>query len=203
MKVLLVGNNDRSALAACRALGEKEIEVGIAPIGEWGVAHKSRYCLACHEVGDPTVDARPVAEALKQVVRDHGYVVVVPLSDAACLLCLQIRELLAAKVALPDSETFSFAHDKGKLLQRCKELGIPVPEEGDIESSPVYLKPIHSAIFHDNRILSFQVRRANSRREASDFLRQHSGVVDVLVQEEAPGKGSGVYVLTPPAACGP
>ncbi len=195
MRVLLVGNNDRSALAACRALGESGVEVGIAPIGEWGVAHKSRYCKTLHEVEEPKIDVKRAAEGIIRAVRELAYEVVIPLSDAACLICQGIRDRIEAKVALPDTEVFAFAHDKSLLLERCKELKIPTPEEGNLEYPPVYLKPVHSAKIHQNRMLTFSVKGVQNRREGVDFLREFSGVVDVLVQEECPGEGAGVYLL--------
>ncbi len=195
MTVLLVGNNDSSALAACRSLGINGINVGIAPIGEWGVAHRSRHCRAIHEVGDPAHEVRQVCDSLAEVIIEHNYEVVIPLSDAATLLCQELRDRVPARVALPNKEAFAHSHDNKKLQGLCAELHIPVPVETKIEAQESILKPVHAAMIHGNRLLHFPTKRARSREAAVSFLRECSGVVEVMVQEPSLEGASEVHLL--------
>lgn len=136
--VLLVGGNDRSMLAAARSLSRHEISfivVGVTPRSPVGVSRSIRR----HAV-EPGPNARSdpgaYVEFLLDLVRRHDVQVVIPLTDRTLLACDRYRAAIEeeAPLAAPPSAAVRNVLDKRLHLRTAARLGIPCPEQFELES---------------------------------------------------------------------
>ena len=203
-EVLLLGNNDRSTLTACRSLGRQGIAVDILGMGERSAAGYSRYARKLYELGDPTDDVQSLIDKLETFLSEKDYSLIIPLSDPSCQICLVARTMIESysPIALPSDEAFAYAFDKGLLVEKCQELGIPTPDSTVVTSEnnlpkdfPCYLKPVHSAVIQHNQIRTFGVKKVRSKSEFQNFIRECGDGVRILSQQECVGKGVGVYLI--------
>ena len=99
-----------------------------------------------------------------------------------------------------------YAHDKRLLLREASAAGLSIPghelltsvdelEKGPPPPLPVFLKPVHTALVRDDRLLKFKVRRAETWRELVDAGREVLPSVPAMLQAECPGFGIGYTFL--------
>ena len=209
-RVLFLGSNDRSALAAARSLGRSKVSVDVARIGPSTICERSRYVAHSIDLGDARSEMRRSIDLLVQHLSNEEYDVLIPMGDAAAELASYARNAIGSRtrLAMPSREAYELCHDKEQTLRLGKKLGVPVPSYQtlrrweDLERLritrsrfPCYLKPIHSAKVVGDTIAEFRVRKARTETQLLDFCRFNLGNVPVMLQEECLGVGAGVYVL--------
>ncbi len=136
--VLLSGGNDRSLLAAARTLSRHDIPfivLGPTPRSAVGL---SRY-VRPHLVGaGPDARSQPEAyvDSVLDLVRRHDVKLVMPLTDRTLLACNRARDAIEkeARLAVPPTAAVRNVLDKRLHLRTVAQLGIPCPEQFELES---------------------------------------------------------------------
>jgi len=124
-RVLLLGDRPVVALAACRALGRAGYEVGVTGSRALEVAGVSRHASRYHRI--PPIDGvvDDWSAALRTLVDDEGYDVVVATSDAG------VARLLDLDLPVPTCPEISDRHlpliDKGQLASLCAAASVDYP----------------------------------------------------------------------------
>ena len=207
---MLLGTNDRSALAAARSFSAAKIRCDLARLNTCSIAEWSRA--VTHVYSPPFYDSRlcTLERYLDSITSAESYELLVPCDDIACELLTSMRSKLEGKVrlALPPASAYETAHDKSKTLELGRKLGIPVPPSRLVRDMaqahdllkhglnfPLYLKPVFSAQVLDGYLAKYSVRKARNCEDYLDFMRAHVHALPILVQEECHGTGVGVYLL--------
>jgi predicted ATP-grasp superfamily ATP-dependent carboligase len=128
-RVLVTNVEERSSLAACRALSA----AGYTVIGAASSAPcAGLYSRACSErfvVPDPRVDAAGFVHGLDDALRRHRADILLPGIDAALLALVECPSDLALVRApgVPDRERLARSLDKLALIDAAQEVGLPMP----------------------------------------------------------------------------
>jgi len=209
-KVLILDANQRSALAATRSLGSRNIPIVVADQTAQTLAGASRFCREGFVYPSPYLESERFLETLQResFLRDVG--VIFPMTEISTELVLKSRARFEG-IDIPFASFAAFERltDKGKLLELALELGVPTPKTWFVERAeavegllselvfPVVLKPRRSRLLSAGRWLTTSVRYARSAEElchlvtSLEFLREHP----FLVQEYVRGEGRGIFVL--------
>ncbi|HXG75986.1 MAG TPA: hypothetical protein VNJ53_05400 [Gaiellaceae bacterium] len=187
MEVLLVGGDDRSMLAAGRSLSDRGIgfaAIGLSPASAFAWSRHLRGRIVPTPV-DVKLDPDRLGEFVVEVAARPGVEVVVPLTDRALEVCDRHRARIEvnARLAAPPSHAVRDVLDKRANLERARRLGIPCPEQFDLESLdqivdlaetvgfPLVLKnPSRTAV---GRTLGFSWLVADSEEEVRRLLLRH------------------------------
>jgi predicted ATP-grasp superfamily ATP-dependent carboligase len=209
-KVLILDANQRSALAATRSLGSKDIPVVVADQSVQTLAGASRFCREGFVYPSPYLHSERFLETVQQESSIRGVGVIFPMTEISAELVLKSRaQLEGVEIPFASFPAFERLTDKGKLLELARELGVPVPRTWFVERAeavegimselefPVVLKPRRSRLLSAGRWQSTSVRYARSAEElrrsvaSLEFLREHP----FLVQECVQGEGRGIFAL--------
>jgi len=158
--VLLTDAEERSTLAACRALTTAGYSVAAIAGRRPAATHWSRYCRARLEGPDPLVDPLGFVDRLEQLVAERTYAVLIPATDAALLAISEHRSRLDGRTltGLPPHENVVRSLDKPHLLEEAARAGLPPPatrscasEDEAVEAArelgfPLGLKPTRSIV---------------------------------------------------------
>jgi predicted ATP-grasp superfamily ATP-dependent carboligase len=128
--ILLTDAEERSVVAACRALADAGFRVAAAAGTRLAPAHWSR---ACHErlfVPNPVESPEEFTEELARAARRAGYVQLLPGSDAALLAISRNRGLFEphVRLGLPPHPAVLRSVDKIDLADAARRAGLPLPE---------------------------------------------------------------------------
>jgi predicted ATP-grasp superfamily ATP-dependent carboligase len=203
--VLVTDGEQRSALAVVRSLGRAGHLPFVCADNSGSLAGVSRY--ATGEDLVPSALEQPVrfVEAVRSLVRERDIEFILPLTEAAMLALLPVRDTLGATIPAPESESFRRISDKGILFEAARELGIAVPEQrrvsrddaadwakvGDL-GYPLVLKPARSVAGG----MKLSVRHAADGAELEVVRRSLTPeAYPLLVQRRIIGPGVGVFLL--------
>ena len=129
-RVLVTDAEQRSSLAAVRALGRAGHEVVACSADPRPLAGASRWCGACARVPDPLTDPGGFTSAVADLVRREEVQVALPMTDVSAPLVLSLRadhpDLVIPFPDLPDYQAIS---DKAGLMRVAAEVGVPVPRQ--------------------------------------------------------------------------
>ena len=202
--ILLLGSNERAALAVCRSLGRMGARIEILRFS-WDKtpADFSKYSARSHYIGEPYANVRRYSEALLRLVERRRYDYLFPINDVANELAYFNYDSLGALATLigPTPEDYRKASNKHAALQIGQQAGIRSPESvylaGDDSSVPalgfpLYAKPVQSALIRDNYLHTFSVRKVTSPAQLESKLRDDLPRVPVLLQQEISGHGVGL-----------
>ncbi|MEM9492589.1 MAG: hypothetical protein AAGC55_25800, partial [Myxococcota bacterium] len=212
LDVVVLEGAAHSSLAVVRNLGRRGVRVAVGAESHFACATASRYC--SDVLYHPPVGRAPHAatRVLLGYVRAHPGVVILPNSDrwhAACYRWRDELESAGAILAMPAEATFRATCDKAATLQRAKRLGVPIPETYFPTSPehaddlaewlhyPVVIKARQSVVMRDGRLIKTgRVRYARSAGQLrSAYRAAHAEHPDPMIQEFAPGRGMGVFLL--------
>lgn len=208
--VLILDGNQRSALAATRALGKRGVVVITADETPTTLSGASKYCRGTLVYPSPYDDAGGFVEALKREIQGRGIGVMFPMTDVTTQLVLQHRgEFAGVVVPYAKREAFETVSDKWLLCSLAERFNIRVPRTrlvrrpDELDAAledlafPVVIKPRWSRIRSGNRWMAPPVEIAHSRREVEEAVSRTSGRVDhqVLIQQYVAGRGQGVFAL--------
>lgn len=208
MSVLVLGGEQRSALAVTRSLGRRGLPVHVGAKASRCLAGASRWASAVIELPDPVAAPRHYADQVIACWRRERYALVVPVTDdivAALLSHPQCAEL--PWLAPPAGQYFRLV-DKAQVLEQARAYGLPIPTSlhaghaDELEACaervgfPCFVKPARSAAVTASSVQAGRVQRIDGPdelrrwREATAFPAQ-----GVVVQQRVIGQGRGVFVL--------
>jgi carbamoyl-phosphate synthase large subunit len=150
----------------------------------------------------PASDAQAYRAAVLEICTTHGLDIVIPGSEAEAAALAPVArdwESKGLRVPVPDPDVLRFGIDKGLLLTRIAEAGLPHPQtlqpdtladldrwDGDF---PCVLKPRCS---RGARGVSYPADMATLRRDWPDTVANHG---PSLVQQRIPGGPQTIYTI--------
>ena len=210
MRVLISDGNERAALAATRALGQRQIQVVVGAERSKSLAASSKYCSGSFSYPSPYVDPTGFVSRILEIVKRDPFTALFPMSDIAMQILGPEKEEFEkyTRVPVPHWSVFEAVSDKWNLMKLASSLQVPIPETifvpagdiegvlGDISSFPVVVKPGRSLIQRTGTWCKTSVHYANNAEELQqlyrqiEYLRQPS-----LVQRRVVGEGQGLFAL--------
>jgi len=211
MAVCLVTDGDeRAALAVVRSLGRAGHRVIVAAHGPRSLAGVSRYAAARIQAADPLHAPDDFAASIERAVVEHAVDVLIPITDAALLAVLPLRDrLLPCRIPFPDLARVRAVGDKAQVLEAARTLDISVPEQRVMTSAnqaaivtaalryPVVIKPSRSLVDDapGGRRKFGVVYAANAGELAAALARIPTSAYPLLLQQRIIGPGVGVFLL--------
>ncbi|MFE8071659.1 ATP-grasp domain-containing protein [Marinobacteraceae bacterium S3BR75-40.1] len=210
-RILVLDANQRSALAATRTLGQKDLWVTTADESPRTLAGASRYASDSAVYRSPFRTPAGFLEDVLRIVEAHRIDFILPMTEASTYVLLANRSRLPAHVKLPfpsDKQVQQLAN-KSELTRLAQSLGLPVPESqhyanaqallsatSSIQRYPVVLKPALSKILLEDRIVSTSVVIVRNEKALKAALQQDQFKnYPFMVQEFITGEGQGVFTL--------
>jgi predicted ATP-grasp superfamily ATP-dependent carboligase len=156
-------------------------------------------------VADPLSSPADFVTAVRDLVARWRIELVLPLTEAAMLALLPVRETLGAGLPCPSAESFRNISDKARLLKMATEVGISVPEQRTVLGPaaeqwaglvgmgfPLVLKPSRSVAGG----IKLGVRHAANQAELDGVRRQlPAEAYPLLAQRRIVGPGVGIFLL--------
>ena len=184
MKVLITDGEQRSALAAVRALGESQVDVYVGETVQPCLASKSKYCRDTVTYPSPYVDEPGFIRALGDAASRFGIDLILPMTDVTSAVLAEhgINLVPATCIGVVDSDRFWRASDKNVLHRLAEQLKIPTPTThyicgpAELETArdvqfPCIVKPAGSRVRTADGWMKTAVMRADSRPELERLFR--------------------------------
>lgn len=208
--VLILDANQRSALAATRALGKQGIRVITGDETKETLAGNSKYCSQRIVYPSPYYSPEDFISSLQQTTEIHGVDILFPMTDATTELVLKHRqEFPNMEIPFPELSAYEAVTDKSSLFKTARNAGVPVPgtlyfEDADSVNHvsdeidfPVVIKPFRSRIFNNGGIEITSVKYARSLEELGRTIKKHSWLQNhpFMLQQYIRGHGQGIFIL--------
>lgn len=208
--VLILDANQRSALAATRALGEKSVQVFTGDEVEDTLAGNSRYCYRKVVYPSPYLYPERFISSLRQTVNAHGIEAMFPMTDATTELVLRNRhEFPGTAIPFPELIAYESVTNKFNLFKSAREAGIPAPMTAYFDNAdtairaasemifPAVIKPIRSRILDQGRFEITSVKFAHSQEDLVRIIRRHKWLQNhpFMIQQYIEGHGQGIFIL--------
>lgn len=208
-RILLTDGDQRSTLAAVRALGRAGHEVFVAESSAGSLASRSRHCRGTVVYPSPYEQEAGFVSALAGAARRLGIELVLPMTDITSAVLAENKDTFTApaRVAVPDAESFWRASDKNALHRLADRLGVPTPTTHYIERGeqmppvtdvpvPCVIKPARSRVRTREGWVKTAVLRADSADEAASFMRSRPELRHgCMIQRVVEGEGVGLFAL--------
>ncbi len=129
-RVLVTNGEERSVLAACRALSLRGYKVTVAASDRFAVTHWSRACGRRALAPPVETDVAGFLDTVEGILSRLPHAVLLPGSDAALLAVSGARERFEpfVSIGLPSHEAVVRSTDKRALVSACRSVGLDVPE---------------------------------------------------------------------------
>ena len=209
--ILITDGENRSSLAAVRALGKKGCRIVVTAGQKRSLASSSKHCAKAVAVPDPVKSSSGYAQAIKEIVGKEDIDAVFPMTDVSIFLINEIRDQFPEKViiACSTAEKMTAVSNKFKLFQLAEKLKVPTPYTHyltgtddlpglvrKVEKYPVVVKPSLSRTPVFNGFLSGGIRYASSREELEKIYSEYEILqYPSLIQEKIEGPGTGLFTL--------
>ena len=208
--VLITDGNERSALAATRALGRRGIPVYVGSDSGPSLAGRSKYCADRFQYPSPWTNPGQYVDCILEAARRWNVAVLLPMTDIAVELIGERQAELGENVRVPIPSLDQYRHlsNKYDLARWAKANGVPVPEsvfvpEGDVEKVlnlitrwPVIVKPGTSLL---NESGLWKRTAVHVARNADDLIHLYADHWYLkrpsLIQQRIVGEGQGVFGL--------
>ena len=209
-KILVLDANQRSALAATRALGKKGIVVVTGDASLRTLAGSSKYSRESIVYPSPHDAPDDFVAHLAETVKGYHIDVLFPMTDVTTALVLKHQALLGdVCIAAPAFATYDGVTDKYNLFQAAQRLGLSMPATQFVDPGhspwvvpddlhyPLVLKPARSRLLTNGHWLSTSVKVVNSRTELDRVIARYAWFRQspFLVQEYIHGQGQGIFAL--------
>ena len=207
--MLIIGVEPRITIPIARSLHRHGVPVDVAslssaeaPTRSRAVAQFIRLPSAKHTVGDQSAT---LSEFLRQLISLRGYDMLIPATDAALHVLskhdAQLRELL--HVACPPPHVVERILNKSLTLDFARKAGIRVPSTyrisnvSELDAVSKQLRfPLVAKPYHKSSETDFKVRYFSTLELLNQALTADNEFGNrVLLQEFAPGVGTGIEVL--------
>ena len=128
--VLITDGNERSALAATRALGQRGIPVYVGADSRTSLAGRSRYCTSAFQYPSPWKSPREYTACVLECAKRLNVAVLLPMTDVAVELIGEHSQELKGIVSIPIPSLAQYRQlsNKYELTDWAKKNGVPVPE---------------------------------------------------------------------------
>jgi len=208
--VLITDGNERSALAATRALGRCGIPVYVGADSPASLAGCSRYCAGTFEYPSPWKYPQEYTASVLQSAKRFDVAVLLPMTDVAVELIGSRSQDLEGTVAIPIPSLSQYRHlsNKYELTHWAMMNGVPVPEtlflhDGAVEKMldhitqwPVIVKPGSSLLNRNGRWVKTSVHMARNTDELLHLYEEHWYLKQPsLIQQRIVGEGQGLFGL--------
>ncbi len=205
-RVLVLDGEQRAALAVARSLGAAGYRVSTGSASRRSLAGASRYSSASEWLPDPLADPAAYLAAVRTVVAQDGYSVVVPVTEPSALALLG-EPALESLIPMPSAHTFAAVNDKVALLTRASALGVAVPGFETLSAAddpaaigwatfPAVMKPARSVVGDGATRRKTQVQFVDDVAELAAVLAALApDAFPVMLQERFQGPGIGVFLL--------
>ncbi len=206
--VLVLGTDCRVVLAVARSLGRHGVRVHLGWSASESIANRSRYVERVHELPPYDPDNDTWKRALKSLLRNRPFDLVIPCNDSTTVPLHHHRDDFAEfpQIYLPPAEAFEIAFDKIKTHELARSVEVAVPRGQTIYSArevdellagfepPFVLKP-RATVTPETRGASNVVQKVNTLAEVRELVDSPSFAGGLMVQENFWGKGAGVEVI--------
>jgi len=208
-KALVLGEDARIVLPIYRSLGRIGVQVHTAWCPTGNPALRSRYIAATHTLPEYSQNSTRSLEALRNLVSQEQFDLVIPATEAATYALHQHRADLQGlpNIFLPNANAFEIVYDKTKTYELATQLGIPIPRTVRIESvsdldhhlqdlqSPFVIKPVCSVKAEEVTAKNYVRMQPDQQGTKALCKRLLASGIPLLVQEMFEGVGRGVEVL--------
>jgi predicted ATP-grasp superfamily ATP-dependent carboligase len=208
-RVLITDGNQRSTLAAVRALGSAGIETIVGDTACPTLASRSRYCRSSITYPSPYADETGFVSAIRSAADRESIDLILPMTDITSAVLAEHRDCVAssARVAVVDAETFWRASDKNALHRLATRVGVPHPTVLYCDSSddrqralngvfPCVVKPARSCLRTPSGWIKTAVEIAHSRAQLATLLESRPALqYGFMIQRRIEGEGTGVFAL--------
>lgn len=209
IRVLLTDGDQRSTLAAVRALGRAGIEPIVGETHARSLAASSKYCRDVTTYPSPYDDERSFVDAIVAAAKRLRIDLVLPMTDITSAVLSEHKQDVerVARVAVVDNDTFWQASDKNALFTLADRVGVPTPVtmfvDGRIDeaqlndvSFPCIVKPARSRVKTPAGWIKTSVSRAGSREELLSQMRTQPELqYPFTLQRIVGGEGVGIFAL--------
>ena len=210
MDVFVTDGDQRSSLAAVRALGREGIRVTVGSAERASLAGASRFCASHVQYPSPRKDPKGFQSFLRAETARSGTVLLLPMTDVTVQLVVRMRNLLPARVQVPfpGEDAIDWVQDKRRVLLAARDLGMGIPETCLLEPEerledvakrvryPAVIKPRFSRYLCGNTWVNGDVLYARDADELRTmYMASHAKIPFPLVQEKIEGEGRGVFLL--------
>lgn len=207
--ILVLGGEQRSALAAVRSLGAKGLDVVVGSFLASSLAGKSKFASGCCQYTSPDESVEQFLADVLRCLNKFKAKWLLPVTDMSLYAILANRGRLPAEcqVLSPEFKKYWSASDKISLVKLAQENGVPVPKTrfctgADVEyvarsfGFPFVLKPQSSIIEQGHRLENTSVKIIYNEAELFDVLRD-SRVRNIpcMIQEKINGEGIGIFAV--------
>jgi len=210
-RILVIGDDSRSALAIVRSLWRAGARVSLASESEESIVRKSRAVRRVFDLPSSSASISAWERALKDILLKNEFDAVIPATETAWLGLVRMKDSLpeSALRFLPDEKAFESVYRKSKTVALAKALSIPVPETALFENeaevlsyienhgfgNPLVLKPDVSKVWSGEYRVDLGVGILHTEEDARSFLRSTLPFAPVLVQMLVSGIGIGQEFL--------
>lgn len=184
MKAIILDGHQKSALAAIRSLGEKNISFSVGSERGTAAGFYSRHTTDSFVYTSPLIDKEKfVDEVIAEAQRLKGKSLIYAFSDATALALIRhrIRIEKVATLLYPDTPEVETAFNKRKVLELAKTLDIRIPvtnfcdDLDDISALskklayPAIVKPQHTATWKEKQGFTGHVFYAHNSAELTSY----------------------------------
>ncbi len=208
-KALVLGIDDRAALAVIRSLGRKGVHVDFAADFPGSVCAFSKYTKKVFPMPNAGKQTTAWVESLGNILTENRYDLVIPTADNYLVPCVKNRKILEklALFAIPDDYGFEYTYDKNKTLKLAEKLGVPCPHSYTIQTPedielvlnelrfPVIVKPVSSKVWTSESRHALKVQLVKNEDDLRKLLEKYLKITPVLVQSYHTGIGLGQEFL--------
>ena len=208
-QVLVLDADQLSALSVVRSLGRSGWTVFSAGISHRAVAFRSRYADRCLCYPDPLCQREAFLEWLQQVLSEHSFDLVVPITDSTIGPILRVRETLEtlAPIAIPPNDAMEKVLSKCHMHRLATSIGLRQPQSWIIQDRaelqqistphnfPLVIKAEYSRAWLEGFGQQFETRYADNWQALEQNWARYSLYGQVLVQSVVRGHGVGLGIL--------
>lgn len=209
MRILVTDSDNRSALAATRALGKRGHIVVTAGDRHPSLASVSKYSTGFETYTSPYEAPERFVTDICSIVQKREIEVVLPMTEITTLLVTEHQNRLPTHVRVPFApiSVVSAASNKAHVIRLAEKIGVPIPRTEILERSadlrdvagrltyPAVIKPARSRVWTGSRWLSTSVSYAATSSELqSKMLQMPEELFPVLLQERIEGPGVGIFM---------
>lgn len=211
LRILVIGDDERSALAIARSLWRAGAEVSLASESAESVVRRSRAVQKVYPLPSSSASISAWSRRVREIFLKNEFDAVIPASEAAWLGLMRLKGVLPLSAArfLPEDNAFETVYRKSKTLELARSLSVPIPEshlftnETDSLSflerggfrEPYIGKPDVSKVWAGEYRVDLGVLVLKTREGARSFLRSTIPFASVIIQARVPGIGIGQEFL--------
>jgi predicted ATP-grasp superfamily ATP-dependent carboligase len=206
--IIVTDADERSALAVTRSLGRAGWRIVTCAAGRTSLAGRSRHSARSVVVPDALREPEAFAAQVVALATAEGARYLIPISEAALLALLPVRESLPpGAIPWPGAEAVRAVCDKRRVLEAAPAFGIGVPRQAVLDAPtalpnlpeltwPVVAKPARSVNRTGGSSEKFTARHVASLPDLERLIAGYSAAAfPLLLQERVVGPGVGIFLL--------